>query len=802
MPTVIQDLRYSLRILRRAPGFTAIAVLSIALGIGSSTAIFSLLNAFVFRLLPAPDPEQLVFVKRVTGRSGIETDFPYEAYAAMRDHSRSLADSFAYDDTNISVSFNGQAAISPAEFAGASSFPLLGGHTLFGRVFTAADDRLGSPPVVVISYAYWTRSFGRDPTILGKKVSLKRMPFTIVGVMPQKFLGRRTAGNVPDLWIPLAWQPQLRLKDHDTLEVMARLKTGVSAEQARQDLNQIYQQYLKSAPGPHPAAQSIFLDSAAHGVSRKWLASELRLLMIAVGLLLLIACANVANLLLTRAANRQREIAMRVSLGATRGRVVRQMLTESLVIAILGGICGLFLAWWASNLLLVTMGFDKSEWQPDGLVLTFTAAVSLVTALLFGLAPAIRSAAAGHNLSLAMRSSTARTNGNVVPLSKALVVAQIGLSMVLLVGAGLLTRSLQKMQRVNVGFARDHVLVAAVAPTFLGYEGPRELRLYETLLDRIRAVPGVESATISRLRLLQGHWVRHFSPSAQVAQSESPEAFCHPIGTRFFETMRIPQLLGREFLASDTETAPRVAIINKQLAGNEFPGVNPLGRMIRFEQGDPYTVVGVVENTKQISTREESPRMAIYIPLTQTPADLMGQANLEIRTANTPDVVSAGLRQAVHSVDPDLALDDIEAEDAVITAGLADDRSFAQLVSAFSGLALLLATIGLYGTISFALTRRTQEIGLRMAVGASQSDVIQVIARETLLLVLTGFTAGVPVALAGTRLIANRLFGVTAGDPSILAFAAGVLAVTAVIAALVPAYRASRVDPLVALRWE
>ncbi len=789
---LIHDLRYSCRLLSRSPGFAAVAILSIALGIGANTAIFSLMNAFVLRLLPVPHPEQLIFVERTSAQGGVERDFPSEAFEQLRDHNRALNSSVAFDDTNISLSIDGQPEMASAEFDNAQIFPMLAAHPLLGRVFTVADDRTGGSQVVVISYAYWNRRFARDRAVLGKKVTLKRMPFTIIGVMPPEFLGRRTAGDAPSLWIPMAWQPQLRLKDHDTFEIMARLSPGVSAEQARQDLNIIYQQFLKTAPGPRPDAQTIHLESAAHGERHSALASELRLLMVAVGLLLLIACSNVANLMLARATSRQREIALRISLGATRWRLIRRLLIESLLIALAGGVCGLLLAWWGGNFLGSAMSLGPVEFQPDRALLGFTALITIATGFLSGLIPALRSSSA-----LAMRSFTRRRR-----FDSALVVVQIALSLVLVAGAGLLTRSLLKLLGTDVGFERDQVLVAAAIPTFLGYESEKELRLYETLLDRMNAVPGVESATLSRFRLFQGRWVRPFSTSAKPASSSSPEAFWHPIGPRFFETMRIPKLLGREFLPSDREHAPRVAIVNEQLARSQFPGANPLGRIIRTEEGDPYTIVGVVQNVKQVSMREDPPRMAVYIPYTQTPPEMLGQINFEIRTAGSPLSVAGGLRRAVRAVDPDLPLIGLETQAEAIAAQMDDERALAKLVSLFGAVAVLLAAVGLYGTMSYSLARRTSEIGIRMAVGAARSDVVRMVLRETFQLVLAGFAIGVPLALAGSRLIANRLFGVTPADPATFAAVAALLSAVAVIAACIPANRAARVDPLVALRWE
>ena len=803
MTTLVQDLRFTLRLLRHAPAFTAVAVLSIALGIGANTAIFTLMNAFVLRLLPAPDPEQLVWVERARIRSGLDTDFSYEAFEQFRDRNRAFAGMVAFDDTNINVTVDGQPEMVPAEFDGAAFFPLLGARPMLGRVFTAEEDRPGGPPVVVISYAYWNRKFARNRAVLGKSVTLKRKPFTIIGVMPAEFLGRRTAGSAPNLWIPLAWQPQLRLKDHDTFEILARLKPGLTAEQGRLDLDLIYQRYLQTAPGPRAPAQTIQLESAAHGVRRQKLTNELRLLMIAVGVLLLIACANVANLLLARGTARQREIAMRVSLGATRWRLVRQLLTESLMIGCAGGFCGLFLAWWGSNFLLAAMGFDPIESKPDGAVVGFTALVSLATGVVFGLIPALRESSARLNLSLVMRQSMPlREPGKLLPLGNAMVVVQLALSLVLVVGAGLLARSLANLLHTDVGFERDQVLVAAAIPTFLGYEGEKELRLYETLLDRMNAVPGVRSATLSRFRLFVGRWPRRFTITSQAATGESPEAFCHPIGPRFFETMSIPLLLGREFSRGDNEHASRVAIVNEAVVRSQMPGVNPIGRTIRFDEGDPYAIVGVVKNVKQISMREDPPRMAIYIPYTQTPPELLGQINFEIRTSSSPVGLIATLRKVVQSVDPDLALIDIGTQAETIAERMDEERSLAQLVGLFGGMALLLAVVGLYGTVSYALARRTSEIGIRMALGAAGRDVVSMVLRETFLLVAAGFVIGVPAALAASRLIANRLFGIAPIDPVTFAVAGGSLAAVAILATLVPAYRASRVDPLLALRWE
>ena len=803
MALLVAELRGSLRLLRRAPGFASVAVLTIALGIGANAAMFNLMNAFVLRRLPAPNPEQLVFVKRAGSQGGLRADFPHEAYRQLRDHNHTLASSFAFDDTNASLSIDGQPEMVAAEFDSASIFPMLGAQPLLGRVFTPEDDRPGGPRVLVISYAYWNRRFARDRAVLGRSVTIQRTPFTIIGVMPREFLGRRTAGAAPSLWIPLAWQPQLRLKDHDTFEIMARLKAEVSLERASPDLNLTYQQFLNTTPGPRPETQTIYLESAAHGERSPALANELRLLLLANGLLFAIACANVANLMLARAANRQRETALRISLGATRWRLIRLSLSDGLILAFAGGVAGLLLAWWGSKFLGLAMNLGPAEFKLDGAMLGYIVFLTASAGFLSGLMPAVRTSSGGYNLSLGIRAaSPLRVFGCRLSLNSALVVLQIACSLVLVAGAGLLSRSLLKLLSTDVGFEQGQVLVAWAIPTFLGYEGEKELRLYDQLLDGMNAVPGVKSATLSRFRLFEGHWERRFTVSAQPAGAESLQAFCHPIGPRFFETMRIPKLMGREFLRSDTEHAPRVAIVNKQLARTQFPNDNPLGHAIRFADGDPYTVVGVVQNVKQRDMREDPPRMAVYIPYTQTPREMLGQINFEIRTGDAPLSVVAGIRRAVHQVDPDLPLIGIETQAAVIAGRMQEERSLAQLAGLFGGMAWLLATVGLYGSISFSLARRSNEIGIRMAVGAASSDITRMVLRETFLLVLAGFAAGIPMGLAGSRLIASRLYGVAPADPVTLIFAAATLTGMAVIAACVPANRAARVDPLVALRWE
>jgi predicted permease len=817
--TCWQDIRYGLRMLRKNPSFTAVAVLTLALGIGANTAIFSLVDTFLLRVLPVKDPQQLVFIRTTRPKSGTRGDFPYATFETLRGHNHSFSGMFAWDGSRISAVLNGQAELIDADFVSGNYWDVLGVAALLGRTFNADDDQPGKNPVAVISYDLWQRQYARDPAAVGKTLYLGRIPFVVVGVTSPRFFGRNVAGRSADVVLPMAFHRRLGLNDHDTFEIMARLKPGVTAELACADLDVGFQQLLTREAGSQISprvqkeirAQKIVLSPGFRGESQPTenFATEMRILAGVVGIALLIASVNVASLLLARASARQKEIGVRLALGAGRARLIRQLLTESVLLAGLGGALGLLFANWGSSLLLAVLSGSGStipfQLSPDPRVLTFTAGVSLLVGLLFGLAPALActrvelnpvlKGAGGH---LAARATHGR-------LTKSLMISQVALSLSLLIGAGLLLRALHQFYAVDTGFERDRVVQAWVFPALEGYDHPTEMRLYRELLEKFNATPGVQSASLSRLRMIFGNWYRDaWVQGAAVDPAETRQVYCDPVGPRFFATMGIPLLLGREFSAADTETSPRVAIISESLARKFFPNVNPLGRRFGFDSaqssGD-IEVIGVVKDVKHHLEDQRLPEAA-WIPYTQATTEMYGQMNFLIRTAADPASAIPALREQSRSVDKSLPLVGVETQEAEIDEYLGDQRSMATLLSFFAALALALASIGLYGTMSYAVGRRTRELGIRYALGAQRGEVLRMVLRETMSLAAIGVAIGVPVALAAARLLSSLLFGVKTTDAATVSTAILVMCATALVAGYIPARRAARVDPMVALRYE
>jgi len=794
-----QDLRYGARMLMKKPGFTLIAVLTLALGIGANTAVFSLVDAFMLRLLPVKDPEQLVFVKAVSPQGRTRGSFPYGAFEQFRDLSSSFSGIFAYDATRFSATVKGQPEMLWGDFVSGSYFDVLGVSALYGRAFTAMDDRLGKEPVAVISHGYWERRFGSDPAAVGQTIVIGKLPVTVIGVTPPGFFGRQVAGAAPELVLPMFLHEQLALRDHNTFEVMARLKPGVSVEQARAELDVIYQRVLRQDAGERLSAQAeqelrarrIQLNSGLRGELEYGSNDSLRVrtVLAIVGLVLLIACVNVANLLLARTSGRQKEIAVRLSLGASRGRLVRQLLTESVLLALLAGALGMLLAHWLVSIFLKVLPFEgggATAFHVDLKILAFTGTVSLLIGVLFGLVPALM--ATRVDLNQMLKGTEGRTVSRRARqrLGKSLVIAQVALSLALLLGAGLLIRSLRQVYAVDIGFDRDKVLYMWVYPTLLGYDYEREMRLYSALLERFRAQPGVASASVSRGELRGGFFI---------------------IGPRFFETIGLGLIQGREFSESDTSTTPKVVIINEVMSEKYFPNVNPVGQPLpeelrqQWRLGRDAQVVGVVRGFKR-NLLQERPGDSLFIPYTQAPPERLGQIVFYVRATGDPVSLIPALRQQARAVEPDLALLNPQTITAGLEQSVSDEQALATLLSFFSALALALAGIGLYGTMSYAVSRRTKELGIRMALGARSRDVLWLVLREALWQVARGVVIGVPLALAGARLIASLLFGVRASDPVTISISALVMLAVALLAGYIPARRATKVDPLVALRYD
>jgi predicted permease len=792
-----QHLRYGARMLMKKPGFTLIVVITLALGIGANTAVFSLIDGFLLRSLPVKDPQRLVFLHATTPRGGITGSFPYPIFEHFRDQNRSFSGIFAFDNTRVSVTVEGQPEMVWGDFVSGSYFDVLGVSAILGRTFTADDDQAGKQPVAVIGYRYWERRFGRDPAVIGKTIYLANIPFAVIGVTSSGFSGLNVAGGSADVVLPMFMQPQLALGDHNTFGIMGRLKPDASPEQARADLDVIYQQALTQAAGflISPQAQQeirarkIQLKSGIRGDSTPDFASALPILLAVVGIVLLIACLNVANLTLARAVGRRREIAVRLSLGAGRGRLIRQLLTESILLSMLGGFLGLLVAQWlVSGLLAVfSNGNDPIPFdlKPDVRILAFTGAVSLLTGILFGLAPAM--AATKVDLIPMLKDAEGESRPLRRRLTKSLVVAQVALSLALLIGAGLLIRSLQQLYQVDTGYEREKLLGFGVYPATIGYDRAKEMRFYSEAIERMNAIPGVQSTSLTRRAI-------GFSKGV------------NPVGPRFFETAGIGLLQGREFSTADTETAPKVVIISESVAQRFLPNVNPLGQPIPGELarfaglGGDVQIVGVVRDTRHLWSQAGD--LAIYIPYTQASPQELGQMGFVVRTAGNPMSVVPAVRQQIQTLERDLPLVDIGTVAEGIKRQAGEERSMAMLLGFFGALALILSSIGLYGTMSYAVSRRTKELGIRLALGAQRNDVLRMILREALQQVAIGVAVGIPVALAATRMIASMLFGVKTTDPVTISVAVLVMVTIAFVAGYLPTRGATKIDPLVALRCE
>jgi predicted permease len=819
LETFQQDIRYGLRVMQRTPAFTAAVVLTLALGTGANTAMFSLVDAFLLRLLPVKDPQQLVFIRHREPNGGSSGGFTYHLFEALRDRNQSFSGMFAYDISHINVAADGESDYVDCDFVSGSYFDVLGVGAIAGRTFTADEDQPGKPNVAVISHAYWTRRFARDPSWIGKTVYLGGVPFSLIGVTPPTFLGRNVAGNSADIVLPMFVHPQLAFKDHNTFEIMGRLRPGAGIEQARADLDVIAQGYLVHAAGSQLSAkvqqeihaQTIVLTPGLRGtaVDDDRFARELRTLTWVAGVALLLACVNIANLLLARGYARQKEIALRLAIGAGRMRLVRQLLTECMLLALAGGAAGLLLAKLGMGLIVgvLSLGGDPVSFDlhPNASVLAFTAGVSLLAGILFGLVPAASGTRIDLNARLKgseLRANSGRTGAR---LARSLVISQVALSLVLMISAGLLIRSLRLLYRVDTGYEREKVLMAWVLPVLAGYDHVKELALYRELFDRMNAIPGVQSASVARMRPVFGQWYqRVWVQGATTGENEVPEVYYGPVGPRFFETMQIPLLLGREFSLTDTEAAAKVAIISESAARILLPNENPIGQHIGFDglqSSGKVEIVGVVRDIRH-HPRERQSRPAVYVPYTQAPPEGFGQMNILVRTGQNPTSVIGTVRRQVQSLDNNLPFSGAETPKQELDKYLGEERSLAALLSTFGALALILTAVGLYGTTSYTVSRRTREMGIRIALGARRDNLLWMVLRETSGTVTIGVAIGTAASLIAARLIASKLFGVGMSDPMTISIVILFMFATALAAAYIPARRATNVDPMEALRHE
>lgn len=706
-------------------------------------------------------------------------------------------------------------------------FAVLGVRPALGRTFTTTDDQSGNPaPVAVISHAFWTKRFGAAPTVIGQKIRVGEAELTIIGVAAIDFFGERV-GELPDLWMPLELEPQiqpnaafLKTRDMKWLAAMGRLKPAVSRTQAQASLNVLFQQIIKTEAPPKMSPeemrqyvdQRIVLQNGARGISsvRAQFSEPLVVLMIAVGLVLLIACANVANLLLARATGRTKEISIRLALGAAASRLFRQLLAESVLYGLLGGLLGLWIAAWSARALLVLASQDGTpvplDLHVDARVLAFTFGVSLLTGILFGAFPALaaRKVDVGPALQKTSR-GVMEGGGSRFTFRNGLVIAQVALSLLLLVGAGLFVRTLQNLSRTDLGYRRDHLLVVSLDFSSAGYKDERLAHLYKQLFETLNTMSGVTSATYSLNGIFSGSESNdEFTIQDYSAGRNKPNAF-DMVGPGYFHTIGIQLLNGRDLKQSDDAHSLKVVVVNQAFARKFFPHSDPLGKWVRDENPEgsktTFTIVGVAADAKDHSLRDKvAPRL--FFPMLNSIMPPITFATVEIRTRQDPGTFKRTVQKAIASIDSTIPVENIRTVDEQVDRQLGTEKLIARLSALFSGLALLLAAVGLYGVIAYSVARRTAEMGVRLALGAKGPSLIWLVMRETLLLAAIGFAVGIPVSIATARLISSRLYGVESYDPATLVFAVLALALASGLAGFIPALRAARIDPLVALRWE
>ena len=838
MDQLFKDIRYGFRGLLKRKGFALVAVLTLALGIGANTAIFTLVNAVMLKSLPVYKPEELVLFSDTTGegtstedspRTGAWPRFSYASYVYLRDHNQSFQDIVAVrsGESRLSVRRTDSEANATVRAQGhlvtGNYFSMLGVRALRGRTLTPEDDNPSAQPAAVISHRYWQQQFNSDPNIVGKSVIINNLNFTIAGITPPEFFGIRVR-RPPDFWLPMSFQAQIELRgsyltDNQVyfLTPIGRLKPGVTMDQAQANVTLALQQFLTEQAGSQLTAERqkgiqntfITLTSGQGGLSglRRAYSKPLQMLMAIVGMVLLIACANVGSLLLSRAASRKAEISLRQALGATRWRIIRQLLTESMLLAAVGGVCGVLLAQWGVTVLVnLVAKTSPLDTRPDVKVLLFTLGVSIVAGVLFGLVPAIQ--ASRTNLSSAMKEKN-RMRGSFMRLnlSSLMVIMQVGLSMVLLTGAGLFARSLVKLQSEDLGFDRNNLLLLGIDPRLAGYKPTQLAALYQQVIDRVGSLPQVRNVSMATYAPLSGTRRNSSIKVAGYVPQPDEDTSVQDIltGPKYSETLGIPLLRGRDIEQRDSPSSPMVAVVNSTFAEHYFKNQNPIGRTFTFDddtdKGGAIEIVGVVGDLKTDDPRDK-PEATIYRPILQIQDSAAYAVTIHVRTLSDPSPLTNQVRQMISQIDDKLPIFGVTTMNDQLHDNLDQDRLIAQLVSFFGALALILACIGLYGVMAHGVARRTNEIGIRMALGARGSNIAWMILRETLYLVLAGLVIGVPAALFGARLIAAQLFDMSPTDPVTLAAAAVVMTIVALLAGYLPARRASRVNPLSALRYE
>jgi predicted permease len=848
---MLKDLVHGARTLLKDKGWTAVVVLSLALGIGANTALFSAVNGLFLKKLSVRDPDSLVRLKWA-GKNDMVTDssdYGYSAKDAAGQNVRStfsypmfqqfIADNRTMDDlvacapySRANVVVDGQADVANSFVTSGNYYRVLGLTASPGRTILPEDDQPTAPPVAVISARFWRRRFGGDPRAIGKVVQVNNLPVTIVGVIsPELIDAQQAVREGPDIALPIALIPQfadtpnnpgepasplLARPTYWWLQVMGRLKPGVTAQQVQANLEGVFQHTARAGLDSFLASLSaeargrsnnrnrtavphLRVDSGSRGIYdvNTSDSSAVMILSVVVVLILLIVCANVANLLLSRAATRQREISIRLSLGATRGRLVRQLLTESLLLAAMGGALGVLVGRWGQQLLPGNAGQQLPfDWR----VLAFVFGITGTTGLVFGIAPALR--ATGMNVGATLKESSRSVAGSRSVLSKALLVLQVAISLVLLIAAGLFLRTLQNLRNVDVGFNTRNLVLFRVSPSLNRYDEARSFALYERMLERLRGVAGVRSAALSNVQLLSGgvNSTSIFVSGRTYADGQRDSINRVVMSPGFFETMEMPLRVGRDITDRDDQKAPKVVIINETAARKYFPDENPIGKRFgtSVETAGQMEIVGILRDAKYDSVRDAVPP-TMYVPHLQW---RMPSAIFHVRTAGDPAGAIGAIREAVRQIDPNLPLMSVSTQVEAVEKRLQQERVFAQAYAGFGALAMLLASVGLFGLMSYNVARRTNEIGIRMALGAQRLDVLRLVMGESMTLVVIGVGLGLAAALAASRLVTTLLFGLAPTDALTMVTAMMALIAVSAVAGYLPARRAARVDPLVALHYE
>lgn len=834
LETLWQDLRYAARIVRKTPAFASVVVLTLALGIGANTAIFTLINAIMLQKLPVKEPDQLVLFNEdiaegvYTGERFADEIFSYPAWEYLRDHNQSFQglSAFRQGTDTLVMHVGGSSDSAPGEqvdghLVSGSYFTVLGVEAAIGRMLTPQDDVPAAPDVAAITYDFWQRRFNLDSSIVGKSVDLNGKVFTIVGVTPREFFGERVR-TPPQFWLPLSRQAKVMQRESFLanrevywLNLIGRLNPGVTRERAQATVNAEMQRFYTAQAGTQITPNRlkeiqklhVNLSSGARGISRTRVmySDSLHLLMAVVALVLLITCANVATLLLARASARNREMFARLALGASRSRLVRQLLTESLLLAIVGGAAGVALAWWGGKILASMVDLTRVvNVSPDLAALGVTLALSVLTGIGFGLVPALRSSRMAVRMASAARSSD--FGWSRLHSAHALVILQIALSCVVLVAASLLTHSLLNLETQDLGYHRDNLLLVRTDARLAGYQPAGLFALYQQIQERMNRLPGVLSAAIARFSPISGHSssgdfsIQGYTP----ATGQGMTVFSVEVGPRFFETLGTPLALGRPIEPRDTPASPPVVVVNQTFADQFLPHQYPIGR--RISLGSPFEppgaeIVGVAADSKYYDVSEKAEPMAYFSAWQSAGRDAYAN-ELLVRTSRDAPGAAAEVRQAFHQIDTRLPILRVTTLREQVDKSLQQQRTIAELCGFFGLLALLLASIGLYGTIAYSVVRRTNEIGIRMALGAQRPQVLWMVLREAAVLVVLGLMFGLPLAMGASRWIKSFLFGTPPVDLASIGAALLLMAVVSALAGLLPARRATKVDPMDALRHE